>query len=365
MKQLLSKVPGLVILALFIQTSGFAQQDNDKVRDDDSPRKYDEITIRHKSGKDAKVTIEIKDGDVFVDGKPVNEFEDSTISIHRRKITRYGNAYSFSSPEIVSDAPDAFSAPDALSAPSGDMRMYPNQAYGKAWSYRNNDVLRGLTTSNRAMLGVGTEKKEGVNGAKVTQITKGSAAEKMGLKIGDIITKVDDEEINEATSLFNVIGRHDAGDKVTITFKRDGKEQKVTGELGKGKQATVEPMGLYNFQMPDMPELKEMPRVEMPRELRLLMGNSPKFGIRAQDAEDGKGVKVVAVDDESTAAKAGIKEGDVITRFDGKDINSVTSLAEFAHAAKEKISVKVTIIRDGKAQEVEVHVPRLLRTADL
>jgi serine protease Do len=360
MKQLLLKVPGLAILALFIQTSGFAQQDNDK--DDDSPRRYDEITIRHKSGKDTKLTIEIKDGDVFVNGKPVQEFEDSTVSIHKRKIMNYGNSYSFSTPEIASDAPDAFSAPDALSAPSGDMRMFPNQAYGKAWSYNNNEVLKGLTRSNRAMLGVGTEKKEGVNGAKVTQITKGSAAEKMGLKIGDIITKVDDEEINEATSLFNVIGRHDAGDKVTITYMRDGKEQKATGELGKGKAVTMEPMSLYNFQMPDMPE---MPRVEMPRELRQLMGNSPKFGIRAQDAEDGKGVKVVAVDDESTAAKAGIREGDVITRFDGKDINSVTELAEFAHAAKEKVSVKVTIIRDGKAQEIEVKVPRLLRTADL
>jgi serine protease Do len=222
-----------------------------------------------------------------------------------------------------------------------------------------------MVHSSRAMLGVGTEKKDGENGARVTQVTKGSAAEKMGLKVGDIITKVDDEEINEATSLFNVIGRHDAGDKVTITYVRDGKEQKATGELGKGKQATVEPMNLYNFQMPEMPELKETPRVELPKEFRQYLGNSLKFGIRAQDAEDGKGVKVVDVDDESTAAKAGIKEGDVITRFDGKDINSVTALTEAARAAKEKISVKVTIIRDGKAQEIDVHVPRLLRTADL
>ncbi len=219
-----------------------------------------------------------------------------------------------------------------------------------------------MVRSNRAMLGVGSEKRDGVNGAKVTQVTKGSAAEKMGLKVGDVITKVDDEEINEATSLFNVIGRHEAGDEVTITYMRDGKEQKATGELGKGKQATVGQMNLNNMQLQDM---KALPRIAWPREFGQIMGNSLKFGIRAQDAEDGKGVKVVDVDDESTAAKAGIKEGDVITRFDGKDINSVTALTEAAHAAKEKVSVKVTIIRDGKAQEIEVHVPRLLRTADL
>jgi serine protease Do len=360
MKQLLLKVPGLAILALFIQTSGFAQQDNNLDRDDDSPRKYDEITIRHKSGKDAKVTIEIKDGDVFVNGKPVNEFEDSTLSIHKRKITRYGNAYSFSSPDAFSIAPDALSAPG--------VRAWPNQAYGNAWSYSNNDVLRGMKRTNRAMLGVATQKEEDVKGAKVTQITKGSAAEKMGLKVGDIITRIDDEEINEASSLSNVIGGHDAGDKVTVTFLRDGKEQKVTGELGKGKSVTVEPMNLYSFQMPEMPEMpemKEIPRIEFPKEFRGYFPNSLKFGIRAQDAEDGKGVKVVDIDDESTAAKAGIKEGDIITRFDGKEINSVTALTEAARAAKEKVSVKVTIIRDSKAQEIDVKVPRLLRTADL
>jgi serine protease Do len=359
MKQLLSKVMGLAILALFVQTSGFAQQDNDKVRDDESPRKYDEITIRHKSGKDAKVTIEIKDGDVFVDGKPVNEFEDSTLSIHRRKITRYGTAYSFGSPEIFSDAPEAFVAPGALAA-QDDLAMLPK---GGNWSYSIDGRLNDIVHSSRAMLGVVTETNNDGNGVKITQIPgKGSAAEKMGLKLGDVIAKVDDVEIDEPRALSKVIASHDAGDKVTITIKRDGKEQKVTGELGKGKPATVEPMNLYNLQMPDM---KELQKVQWPKEFRQYMGNSLKFGIRAQDAEDGKGVKVVDVDDESTAAKAGIKEGDVITRFDGKDINSVTALTEAARAAREKVSVKVTIIRDGKAQEIEIHVPRLLRTADL
>ena len=111
--------------------------------------------------------------------------------------------------------------------------------------------------------------------------------------------------------------------------------------------------------------MPQMPQGVWPRGFQGFYGNSLKFGIRAQDAEDGKGVKVLDVDDESTAEKAGIKEGDVITRFDGKDINSVTALTEAAHAAKEKLSVKLTITRDGKAQEIEVKVPRRLRTADL
>ena len=349
MKQHLLRIPGLAILALFIQTSGFAQQDSNQDRDDDGPRKYDEIIIRHKSGKDAKLTIEIKDGDVLVNGKPVSEYEDSTLSVHRRKVIHSGNSYSFTSPDI---------------APFAANQVFRNERNGGSYSYSYGNLFK----SNRAMLGVATEKKDGENGAKVTQVTKGSAAEKMGLKTGDVITRVDNDEITDAGSLMNVIGGHDAGDKVTVTFMRDGKEQKATGELGKGKSITTEPFNIYKYEMPEAPEMPvmpEMPRGDWPKEFHVLYGNSLKFGIRAQDAEDGKGVKVLDVDDESTASKAGIKEGDIITRFDGKDINSVTALTDAAHAAKDKISVKVTITRDGKAQEVDVKVPRRLRTTDL
>ena len=58
-------------------------------------------------------------------------------------------------------------------------------------------------------------------------------------------------------------------------------------------------------------------------------------------------------------------EGDIITRFDGKEIKSVTDLTEAARAAKEKTSVKLSILRDGKSRDLDVKVPRRLRTADL
>ncbi|HUB61611.1 MAG TPA: PDZ domain-containing protein, partial [Puia sp.] len=187
----------------------------------------------------------------------------------------------------------------------------------------------------------------------------------------------DDEEIDDAGSLSNVIGGHEPGDTVTVTYMRDGKEQKTTGELGKGKPVTVEPFQFkYKLDNPDLKALQEQVQQDQLRQAfqegqwpkmfgQNFVGNSLKFGIRAQDAEDGKGVKVLDVDDESTAAKAGIREGDVITRFDGKEINSVMELTDAAHSAKNKVSVKVTIVRDGKAREIDVKVPKVLRTADL
>jgi serine protease Do len=353
MKQHLLRITGLAILALFIQTSGFAQdiiQDN---KDDEAPRRYDEIVIQHKGGKDAKVTIEIKDGDVLVNGKPVSEYDDSTLTIHRRKVVSrnsnnysYGNGFSYSSPDMV--------------APGTGVQVFPNGSSG-VWNLDNNR----MGTVSRAQLGVLSENREDGKGVRITGVTKASAAEKIGLKIGDVITKIDDEEISSPRSLSSVIGDHKPGDKVTVTFTRDGKEQKQTATLGKTKQITVEPFNSYKLEMPEMPEMPEIAQGNWPREFRQYFGNSLKFGIRAQDGEEGKGAKVLNIDDESTASKAGIKEGDLITRFDGKEINSVTALTEAARAAKDKMTVKVTIIRDGKTQELDVKVPRRLRTADL
>lgn len=352
MKQHLFRITGLAILALFIQTSGFAQ-DSSQDKDDEAPRRYDEIVIQHKGGKDAKVTIEIKDGDVLVNGKPVSEYEDSSLTIHRRKVMSrnsnsfsYGNGFSYSSPDLI--------------APGAGVQVFPNES-GGGWSMDNSKIV----TMNRAQLGVLSENREDGKGVRVTGITKASAAEKIGLKVGDVITRIDDEEISSPRSLSSTIGDHKPGDKVTVTFTRDGKEQKQTATLGKARQVTVEPFNSYKLEMPEVPEMPEIAQGNWPREFHQYFGSSLKFGIRAQDGEDGKGAKVLDVDDESTAAKAGIKEGDVITRFDGKEINSVTALTEAARAAKEKISVKVSIIRDGKTQELDVKVPRRLRTADL
>lgn len=345
MKRTLQRITGLAILALLIQTACFAQEDSSNDGDDNAAhhdkasRREDEIIIRHKGGKDAKVTIEIKDGEVLVNGKPMSDFEDSTLSVVKRRITGL-RTYAY----------------DGSAYSPSEIQVFPGSGDGESWSF-NNKVI----TSNRAQLGVGTEKNDDGKGVKIVQITKQSAAEKVGLKVGDLVTKVDGTDIGDPGELSDAIGDHKPGDKITVTIVRDEKEQKIPVVLGKARTTSVEPFNQFRAETFRMPKMEMMP----PGNWGELMGNSLKFGIRAQDAEDGKGVKVLDVDDESTASKAGIKEGDLITRFDGKEVNSVATLTDAAIAAKEKVSVKVTIVRDGKTQELDVKVPRRLRTADL
>lgn len=63
-------------------------------------------------------------------------------------------------------------------------------------------------------------------------IVSGSPADKAGLQEKDIITKVDGTAVDSTHPFASLIAQHSVGDKVTITYLRDGKESTVTVTLG-------------------------------------------------------------------------------------------------------------------------------------
>ena len=67
--------------------------------------------------------------------------------------------------------------------------------------------------------------KEGeiaAEGAEVREVTQGSIADDSGLQNGDVITKVNDTQITGADSLVATVRSYRPGDKVTVTYVRDG-----------------------------------------------------------------------------------------------------------------------------------------------
>lgn len=348
MRQYFVKIAGLSALILLLHSPGFAQKSEDQDTTGNKLNDYDEIIIKRKSDKDAKVNVEIKDGQVFVNGKPVSEFEDDNISVRKKK-ARVMDGRSF----FYGPGEEALVAPHIAIAPRSPFR---NRG---GWNYGEN----GLENANRAFLGVSSEKTGENGGAKIREVTKASAAEKAGLKAGDVITRVDEIKIENPEDLTAAIHKYKPENKITLTYKRDGKEQKTTATLGKFKGVTTQN---YNFSMPEMKSF-DFRGLIPPENLPGFSwsDNGPRLGIKAQDTEDGKGVKVLDVDDESAAGKAGIKEGDIITRFDGKEVNSATELAGLARESKGKPSIKIGLTRDGKSHEIEVKVPKKLKTANL
>lgn len=74
-----------------------------------------------------------------------------------------------------------------------------------------------------------------VNGLYVQDVIKGGAAESAGIQKADLITKINGRVITSSPVLQETIGRLRPGDKVKLTFKRDGKEREVTVTL-KGEE---------------------------------------------------------------------------------------------------------------------------------
>lgn len=66
-------------------------------------------------------------------------------------------------------------------------------------------------------------------------VLPGSPAAKAGLKEGDIIVKIRDDEIAQGRSMVGIISKYNPGDKVLITYIRDGKEHKVEVVLAESK----------------------------------------------------------------------------------------------------------------------------------
>jgi serine protease Do len=73
------------------------------------------------------------------------------------------------------------------------------------------------------------------NCVQIAQIVSGSAAETAGLKVGDLILKVDDTVISSNSALAAIIANYNSGDKATLTIQRDGKEQTVSVTFGEYK----------------------------------------------------------------------------------------------------------------------------------
>lgn len=68
-------------------------------------------------------------------------------------------------------------------------------------------------------------------GAYVQEVMPGSSAEKAGIGVGDIITKVDNQAVSEESKISQTIANKKIGDRLNLTIWNDGKEKQVTATL--------------------------------------------------------------------------------------------------------------------------------------
>ena len=275
-----------------------------------------------RNGNQETITVTVNGDKVLINGKPVDQINDKDIRIFKGEPG-----------DFVLSGP----GPDV----NGLIRFSPHKSPIKSFS-------------NRALLGVITEKTE--KGARITEVTKESAAEKAGLKKEDIIIKVNDTKITGPEDLRETIGKFKPEEKIKITYLRNAKESTATATLLKPKTENLVINGEpFNFSFPDQ-------NFDFSNSF---ISHKPRLGLQISDIEEGTGVKVTGVDEESPAEKAGLKEEDIIKEINGSSIKDVDDLRSRIKDLKEGDIYKVKYERGGKANTVDIKIPKKLKTANL
>src|SRR5688572_19721189 len=139
---------------------------------------------------------------------------------------------------------------------------------------RRVDVLRMLGGGGR--LGVSLEdvgaddvgrlKLAGERGAVVSDVQEGSAAEKAGVKDGDVIVRFGGQDVWSAAQLARLVRETPVGRTVDLEVSRGGSIQKLSVALAKPDRGRlIGGMGDdFHFEMPDLPELADLPAPPVP-----------------------------------------------------------------------------------------------------
>lgn len=167
---------------------------------------------------------------------------------------------------------------------------------------------------------------DSTKGVLVSDVMKDSPAEKAGLETGDIILKIDGQDVKGIGQLRNTIAMVAPGTRVQLLIYRKGQEKTLTVSIGE----------LY-----DNVAMKETS--ELSKKLGLTLQNLTEEMRQYYGLRPDEGIVVSGVDSNSRAYKAGIRPGTIILSVNQKEVGSIEEFGEALQASVETKKVLLLI----------------------
>lgn len=152
----------------------------------------------------------------------------------------------------------------------------------------------------------------GQRGVVIAEVQQGSAADKAGLKAGDVVISIDGEVIESAAQLRNEIGVRRIDETLKLTLLRDGRSKTVKATLAEPEQ------------------------VEASQSLHKFLA-----GASLQNSDDGRGVVVAGLQRGSPAAQSGLRPGDVIVSVNQQPIKNVEDLKTVLQQGGDRLLLRL------------------------
>jgi S1-C subfamily serine protease len=162
-------------------------------------------------------------------------------------------------------------------------------------------------------------------GVYVGGFSENSAAKTAGIKINDVITKIDGIEIKTSAKLMEIVGRKRPGETLNVTVNRDGQNKDFTVTLKNKDGNTAILKG----------ETGESYKSEFlgAKCGALSSSDKEKFNVNA-------GVKVTEVLPDGRLEMYGLSKGSIITKINDKAVNNPKEAAELLEARKGRTKLE-------------------------
>jgi serine protease Do len=210
----------------------------------------------------------------------------------------------------------------AILAPSGTYAGYSFAIPVNLVKKIVNDLIK-FGDVKRPYLGVSVDetKFEAGDGAHVGSVAKDGAAANIGLKKGDVITAVNDIPVNSWTELQGTIASYNAGDKVKISYKRDGKDFSTNATLSTktGTYDEIAASGVNDALGADLSTLDKK---------------------KAQEYDIEGGIVVKNIKKDSPLGRTRMQDGFIITSVNGQEVSNVQELTRLLASLEGTVQIE-------------------------
>lgn len=188
-------------------------------------------------------------------------------------------------------------------------------------------------------------------GVRIVNVVAGGPAEKAGLKLGDLVTKIGDRLVRDLEDFAAALHNMPIGRKLRFTVERDFEPRRI--EVTLGKRPPKEARALPEFGRIGEPAAPAPPRMSL-------------LGVRVEEVDadtqaaaglpDARGAVVTHVTEGSPAAAVGVPLRAVIVAVDGKEVGSPADLKRLIAAAAPGKEIRLDYYDRGKLVERRVQL---------